>query len=54
MVVLTEPEYSPWLNLKSNEAMSYLNLAPDGYLMSESAPKKIISIITQTIKINKI
>lgn len=39
VVVLTEQQYLPWLEAKSSEAPSFLNLAPEGYLTSEPAPK---------------
>jgi putative SOS response-associated peptidase YedK len=39
IVVLNEVNYLPWLHANHNEAKSLLQLAPSGFLMSESAPR---------------
>ncbi len=39
VVVLNESEYLPWLHANHDEARSMLNLAPNGFLMSEAAPR---------------
>lgn len=42
VVVLTEDEYMPWLNSKAVTAVSFLDLAPKDFLISEPAPKIIL------------
>jgi putative SOS response-associated peptidase YedK len=42
VVVLTDDEYMPWLNASNDQAMSFMDLAPANYLVSEPAPKIII------------
>ena len=39
VVVLNEQEYLPWLNADTTQARAMLNVAPDGLLISEAAPK---------------
>lgn len=39
VVVLQDQEYMPWLHSNHEQARSMLNLAPDGYLVSEEAPR---------------
>ena len=39
VVVLNEQEYLPWLNADTNQARSMLNVAADGLLISEAAPR---------------
>ena len=39
VVVLNEHEYLPWLNADTNQARSMLNVAADGLLISEAAPR---------------
>lgn len=41
VVVLNDSEYSTWLNADTNQARSMLNLAPDGFLTSEAAPRTV-------------
>ena len=45
VVVLIKHQYLPWLEAKSSEAPSFLNLAPEGYLTSEPSPKILIKSI---------
>jgi len=45
VIVLTEQQYLPWLEAKNSEAPSFLNLATEGYLTSEPAPKILIKHI---------
>jgi putative SOS response-associated peptidase YedK len=39
VVVLIDSEYQPWLHASHDEARSMLNLAPNGFLVSETAPR---------------
>ena len=39
IVVLSEAQYLPWLNANQNEAKEMLQLSPEGFLVSESAPR---------------
>ena len=39
IVVLNEANYLPWLHANHNEAKSLLQLAPNGFLTSEAAPR---------------
>ena len=39
VVVLNEQEYLPWLKADTTHARSMLNVAADGLLISEAAPK---------------
>lgn len=39
VVVLNDSQYLPWLQANTEEARSMLNLAPNGFLVSEAAPR---------------
>lgn len=39
VVVLNDNQYLPWLQANTEEARSMLNLAPNGFLVSEAAPR---------------
>lgn len=43
IVVLNNNEYLPWLNANIENAKLMLNLAPDSFLVSEPAPKLLLS-----------
>lgn len=39
IVVLNESQYLPWLSANHNQARELLQLSPDGFLVSEAAPR---------------
>ena len=39
IVVLNDSNYIPWLHANQVEAKTMLNLAPNGFLLSEPAPR---------------
>ena len=39
IVVLNDLDYLPWLHADNDKAIQLLNLAPNGFLLSEVAPR---------------